>query len=254
MNIISTKVLKWDANIEKILSDNYKKAIKHSILHEYESLRYNNLNFVSNVSTVIILAITGAFSSNSSNIPGIDQREANLILTGILVVPAIINSLQQAFNYSENTTNHRIFKQNFEKLADSIKCILTQDYSTKQNSLDYFKISSNELDSLISNAPFITQYAYKKFNVNEKNGVFDNLNIIMSDDPNIDNIIQLTNRKSNDDNYNNNELTNISNRDIDKDTISIVMDPVRKTSVPTQDSKNFDYNMLRFYNNMYQDK
>ena len=219
---------KWSTNIENVLSNYQQQCCKYKWLHDEESrrIKHNNkwLNIVNIAITSVTATSTSITSSLSMNTSDLYIQIGNIVYPIALYLTAVINLLQQFFNYEKQAEKHCTFSLRFNALQNNIYRMLTLDIVDRNDISNYFEWVTREYDNMIFNNPSISTHTIKKY---EK--IFDTTYNDIKLYENDDNIVH------------NNDISNNNDINLDQNILSDTK------------KKQLQYELQRYASNCYVD-
>jgi len=173
-------------NVREILNENKTECLKKTYLHERERMMYSRINTCFNIinilTTCVSAVVMGVLSSIGSVSPS-TQSNISIVFGSLLVIPTIINSLQQSFNFEKIAELHKTASYKFLSLSNDIRYNITLEDDKVE---EFFKIFSLEYPHIINNTPDISKRSYDLYD--KKNSISSSSISISSSSSKKDNI------------------------------------------------------------------
>jgi len=154
--------IRWNSQIERILSEEGERALCYSWLHTQSQKRYTNLNNYIAIPTIVLSTIAGTASIGSQAL--FNDPAASSVGIGVLsLTVSVLNTLASHFGWSSRKESHRMTSSAYSKIHRFIMIELSLPRSERMEAQDMLKVVRDQLDRLHENSPQIPESVISAF-------------------------------------------------------------------------------------------
>jgi len=154
--------IRWNTQIERILSEEGERALCYSWLHTHSQKRYTNLNNYIAIPTIVLSTIAGTASIGSQAL--FNDPAASSVGIGILsLTVSVLNTLSSHFGWSSRKESHRMTSSSYSKIHRFIMIELSLPRSERMEAQDMLKVVRDQLDRLHENSPQVPESVVAAF-------------------------------------------------------------------------------------------
>ncbi len=159
---VSSTTLTWSNYLDKLLSDIKVKCDQYIKVHEEQCTKYSKKNSIANIISILFAAFSGTISSinNDNLISDNDTAKLaiNIILPILAFTIAIVNGVQQSFDFSGNSYNNHKAANGYIVLSNNINRVLSIPYNSRPECNEFYLWVVKEFDNLVANSPKVHQH------------------------------------------------------------------------------------------------
>ena len=154
--------IKWNGQIERILSEEGERALCYSWLHTHSQKRYTILNNYITIPTIILSTIAGTASIGSQSL--FNDPAASSIGIGVLsLTVSVLNTIASHFGWAALKESHRMTSSAYSKIHRFILIELSLPRKERMEAQDMLKVVRDQLDRLHENSPQVPDNIIQKF-------------------------------------------------------------------------------------------
>lgn len=156
--------IRWNGQIERILSEEGERALCYSWLHTQSQKRYANLNNYIAIPTIVLSTIAGTASIGSQTL--FNDPTASSVGIGVLsLTVSVLNTLASHFGWAKRTESHRMTSSSYSKVHRFIMIELSLPRKERMEAQDMLKVVRDQLDRLQETSPQVPEqvvFLFKK--------------------------------------------------------------------------------------------
>ena len=156
--------IKWNSQLEKVLSKEAERCMCYSVLHRESESRYSSLNNYIALPCIVLSTVAGASSVGSSSLFG-DAQIASVVIGGGSIFVGILNTFGSYFNWARRSESHKSSSVQYGKLHRFLMIELSLPRSSRMNARDLLKTMRDQIDRLFETSPAIPEPIIKLFKV-----------------------------------------------------------------------------------------
>lgn len=154
--------IRWNSQIERILSEEGERAMCYSWLHTQSQKRYSALNNYIAIPTIVLSTVAGTASIGSQTL--FNDPAASSIGIGVLsLTVGVLNTLASHFGWASLKESHRMTSSSYSKIHRFIMIELSLPRSERMEAQDMLKVVRDQLDRLHENSPQVPDQVILKF-------------------------------------------------------------------------------------------
>ena len=165
--------IKWNNQLEKIISDEGERALCYSWLHDKSEKRYKNFYNYITLPTIVISTLAGTASIGSATIFG-NTPYANIGIGMMSLTVGVLNTVSTHFSWAQRAEGHRVANSSYSKMHRFIMIELSLPREQRIEATSMLKVVRDGLDQLLDTSPKIPDHIIKEFK-NQFDGTTDNL-------------------------------------------------------------------------------
>ena len=154
--------IKWNKQLEKIISDEGERALCYSWLHDKSEKRYKNFYNYITLPTIVISTLAGTASIGSATIFG-DTPYANIGIGLMSLTVGVLNTVSTHFSWAQRAEGHRVANSAYSKMHRFIMIELSLPRDQRIEVKTMLKIVRDDLDQLLDISPKIPDHIIKDF-------------------------------------------------------------------------------------------
>jgi hypothetical protein len=144
--------IKWNSQIERILSEEGERALCYSWLHSQSQKRYTVMNNYITIPTIVLSTVAGTASIGSQSL--FNDPAASSIGIGVLsLCVSVLNTLASHFGWAALKESHRMTSSSYSKIHRFIMIELSLPRKERMEAQDMLKVVRDQLDRLHENSP-----------------------------------------------------------------------------------------------------
>lgn len=148
--------IKWNGQIERILSEEGERALCYSWLHTQSQKRYATLNNYIAIPTIVLSTVAGTASIGSQTL--FNDPGASSIGIGVMsLTVSVLNTLASHFGWSSRKESHRMTSSSYSKVHRFIMIELSLPRKERMEAQDMLKVVRDQLDRLQETSPQIPE-------------------------------------------------------------------------------------------------
>jgi len=159
---INSSTISYTDEFETLLKEESEKAECMSILHSMAWQTYTKYSVSINIPVIVLSSIIG-FLSPLELFDG-----QNIMLGGISILVAILKTLDNFFDWTKRSENHRITNLTYSKISKFIQIQLSLEKECRITADDILTIITNDLQNLKDSEPPIPSFIINDFNMKYK--------------------------------------------------------------------------------------
>ena len=154
--------IRWNGQIERILSEEGERAMCYSWLHTQSQKRYATLNNYIAIPTIVLSTVAGTASIGSQTL--FNDPAASSIGIGILsLTVSVLNTLASHFGWSSRKESHRMTSSAYSKIHRFIMIELSLPRKERMEAQDMLKVVRDQLDRLHETSPQVPEQIISVF-------------------------------------------------------------------------------------------
>jgi hypothetical protein len=150
----SDQHITWNSQLERIISDEGERSLCFIWLHSNSEKYYSKLNTYLTLPVIILSTIAGAGSIGTQSLFN-NSQTANMIIGGISLSVATLNTIGGYFGWAKRSEAHRIAATTYSKVYRFILIELALPRSERIKAKDMLKIVREQCDRLSETSPQI---------------------------------------------------------------------------------------------------
>jgi hypothetical protein len=154
--------ISYTDEFENFLKQESEKSECMSILHSMAWQSYNTYSVSINIPVIVLSSIIGFLS------PLQLFEEQNILLGAFSIVVAIIKTLDNYFDWTKRSENHRLTSLTYSKISKFIQIQLSLEKNCRIVADDILSVITNDLQNLKDSEPPIPEFIIKSFNIKYK--------------------------------------------------------------------------------------
>jgi len=160
---VSTHVIDWSPQHEKILIDWADKATCYKWLHEKTTREFARKNRWFTIPVIIMSTVTGTANFAQDKIPASYISAYTMAIGTISLVAGIMTTIQQFLKISELNESHRVSSISWGKFHRNLKVELAKSPTERTPVSQLIKASKEEFDRLIETSQGIPNHIVALF-------------------------------------------------------------------------------------------
>lgn len=164
--------MRWNSQLEKILSQEGERALCYSWLHMHSQKQYTQWNTYITLPAIITSTIAGSASIGSKEL--FQNADLAPILIGLLSLGVgVLNTVNSYFGWAKRSEAHKIAGVSYTKTHRFIMIELALPRSERMAAHDMLKVVREQLDRLQETSPQIPDPVIQRFKetFKEDNGI-----------------------------------------------------------------------------------
>lgn len=161
MDALSNRVT-WTHRLEQYFASTGEAAYCLSILHKSAEQRYSKLTVWIDLPCIALGVLNGATSIGSTSLFG-DDKMAPLVVGGIALLTALLNTIGTYFGWSRRAEGHRISSLAYEKLYRFLAIEMSIPRDQRMSPSDLLKMTKDSYDRLKETSPLLPPEEIKEF-------------------------------------------------------------------------------------------
>ena len=154
--------IRWNGQIERILSEEGERALCYSWLHTQSQKRYTTMNNYITIPTIVLSTVAGTASIGSQTL--FNDPAASSIGIGVMsLTVSVLNTLASHFGWAALKESHRMTSSSYSKIHRFIMIELSLPRDERMEAQDMLKVVRDQLDRLHENSPQIPDEIIAKF-------------------------------------------------------------------------------------------
>ena len=154
--------IRWNTQIERILSEEGERALCYSWLHKHSQKRYTTLNNYITIPTIVLSTIAGTASIGSQTL--FNDPAASSVGIGVLsLTVSVLNTLASHFGWAALKESHRMTSSAYSKIHRFILIELSLPRKERMEAQDMLKIVRDQLDRMQETSPQVPDQIVKLF-------------------------------------------------------------------------------------------
>ena len=158
----SDQHITWNSQLERIISDEGERSLCFIWLHSNSEKYYSKLNTYLTLPVIILSTIAGAGSIGTQSLFN-NSQTANMIIGGISLSVATLNTIGGYFGWAKRSEAHRIAATTYSKVYRFILIELALPRSERIKAKDMLKIVREQCDRLSDTSPQIPDNIIRRF-------------------------------------------------------------------------------------------
>ena len=154
--------VKWNTQIETILSEECERALCFSWLHTNAQKRYANLNNYIAIPTIIFSTVAGTASIGSQALFD-NSNLASIGIGALSLTVSVLNTLASHFGWAKRTESHRMTSSAYSKIHRFIMIELSLPRGERMEAQDMLKVVRDQLDRLQETSPQVPEQTIASF-------------------------------------------------------------------------------------------
>jgi hypothetical protein len=154
--------VRWNTQLEKVLSNEAERCLCYSVLHRQAESRYATLNNYIALPCIVLSTVAGASSVGSSALFG-DAQVASVAIGGVSIFVGILNTIGSYFSWARRSESHKSSSVQYGKLHRFLMIELSLPRSSRMNAKDLLKTMRDQIDRLFETSPAIPDPVVKTF-------------------------------------------------------------------------------------------
>jgi len=154
--------IKWNGQIERILSEEGERALCYSWLHTHSQKRYTTMNNYITIPTIVLSTIAGTASIGSQSLFS-DPAASSIGIGALSLTVSVLNTLASHFGWAARKEAHRMTSSSYSKIHRFIMIELSLPRTERMEAQDMLKVVRDQLDRLHENSPQIPDQIIRKF-------------------------------------------------------------------------------------------
>jgi hypothetical protein len=152
----------WTHRLEEYFASTGEAAYCLSILHKAAEQRYSRLTIWIDLPCIALGTLNGATSIGSTSLFG-DHPAAPLVVGGIALLTALLNTIGTYFGWSRRAEGHRISNLQYEKLYRFLAIEMSIPRDQRMSPSDLLKHTKDTYDRLKETSPLLPPEAIADF-------------------------------------------------------------------------------------------
>ena len=154
--------IRWNGQIERILSEEGERALCYSWLHTHAHKQYAIMNNYITIPTIVLSTVAGTASIGSQSL--FNDPAASSIGIGVLsLTVSVLNTLASHFGWAALKESHRMTSSSYSKIHRFIMIELSLPRKERMEAQDMLKVVRDQLDRLHENSPQVPDGVIRKF-------------------------------------------------------------------------------------------
>ena len=154
--------IKWNTQLEKIISDEGERALCYSWLHDKSEKRYKNFYNYITLPTIVISTLAGTASIGSATIFG-GTPYASIGIGFMSLTVGVLNTVSTHFSWAQRAEGHRVANSSYSKMHRFIMIELSLPREQRIEAKSMLKVVRDGLDQLLDTSPKIPDHIIKEF-------------------------------------------------------------------------------------------
>lgn len=152
----------WNSQLERVISDEGERSLCFTWLHSKSEKLYSNYSTYITLPVIILSTLAGAGSIGSSSLFG-GSTVANIMIGGISLSVATLNTVASYFSWAKRSEAHKIAATSYAKIYRFILIELALPRSERIAAKDMLKIVREQCDRLSETSPQIPDTVIRMF-------------------------------------------------------------------------------------------
>ena len=158
------KIVSWNSQIEKVISDEGERSLCFSWLHDRSEKRYSKLSTYITLPSIMLATLSGSASIGIGQfIP--NPQVANTIIGVLTLSVAILTTVSSYFAWAKRSESHRISTISYKKLYRFILIELALARTERMAPKDMLKVVRDEAQRMAETSPQIPDPIIADFKV-----------------------------------------------------------------------------------------
>lgn len=154
--------IRWNGQIERILSEEGERALCYSWLHTQSQKKYTTMNNYITIPTIVLSTVAGTASIGSQSL--FNDPAASSVGIGVLsLCVSVLNTLASHFGWAALKESHRMTSSSYSKIHRFIMIELSLPRGERMEAQDMLKVVRDQLDRLHENSPQVPDQIVAKF-------------------------------------------------------------------------------------------
>jgi len=154
--------ISWNSQLERIISDEGERSLCFVWLHTKSEKYYAKLNTYITLPVILLSTIAGAGSFGSQSLFN-NSHVANIVIGGMSITVAALNTVAGFFAWAKRSESHRIASSTYGKIYRFILIELALPRSERISAKDMLKIVREQCDRLADTSPQIPDNIIQDF-------------------------------------------------------------------------------------------
>jgi hypothetical protein len=154
--------ISWNSQLERIISDEGERSLCFVWLHTKAEKYYAKLNTYISLPVILLSTIAGAGSFGSQSLFN-NSQIANIVIGGMSITVAALNTVAGFFAWAKRSESHRIASSTYGKIYRFILIELALPRSERIAAKDMLKIVREQCDRLADTSPQIPDKIIQDF-------------------------------------------------------------------------------------------
>uniref|UniRef100_A0A6C0JY32 SMODS and SLOG-associating 2TM effector domain-containing protein n=1 Tax=viral metagenome TaxID=1070528 RepID=A0A6C0JY32_9ZZZZ len=144
--------ISWNSQLERILCEEGERALCFSWMHDRCQKYYSGFNTMISLPVIVLSTLAGATSIGSQSLFG-TSNIANVVIGGVSLGVATLNTISSYFSWAKRSESHRIAGITYAKVHRFIMIELALPRSERITAKDMLKIVREQCDRLAETSP-----------------------------------------------------------------------------------------------------
>lgn len=154
--------IRWNKQLEKIISDEGERSLCYAWLHDKSEKRYKNFYNYITLPTIVISTLAGTASIGSATIFG-NTPYANIGIGLMSLTVGVLNTVSTHFSWAQRAEGHRVANSAYSKMYRFIMIELSLPRDQRIEVKSMLKIVRDDLDQLLDISPKIPDHIITEF-------------------------------------------------------------------------------------------
>lgn len=156
--------IRWNNQLEKILSDEAERCLCYSVMHRESEARYSRLNNYIALPSIVLSTVAGASSVGSTALFE-DTKAASIAIGSISILVGVLTTLGSYFSWARRAENHKSVSVQYGKLHRFLMIELSLPRSSRMSAKDLLKTMRDQIDRLFEVSPAIPPNVIEIFKI-----------------------------------------------------------------------------------------
>lgn len=154
--------IRWNSQIERIISEQGERALCYSWLHTNSEKMYSSYyNYIA-LPTIVLSTIAGTASIGSQTLFH-DVTASSIGIGAISLAVGVLNTISTHFGWAKRSEAHRQTAVSYSKIHRFILVELSLPRAERMEAADMLKITREQIDRLEETSPQVPESIIKKF-------------------------------------------------------------------------------------------
>jgi hypothetical protein len=154
--------ISWNSQLERIISDEGERSLCFSWLHTHSEKYYTKMNTYLTLPVIVLSTIAGAGSIGTQSLFN-NSQIANIVIGGISLSVATLNTIGGYFGWAKRSEAHRIAAASYNKIYRFILIELALPRSERIAAKDMLKIVREQCDRMGETSPQLPDKIIQRF-------------------------------------------------------------------------------------------
>jgi len=158
----NTNIIKWNSQLERVISDEGERALCYQWLHSRSEKLFSSLNNYLSLPVIVLSTLAGSASIGSASLFG-NSQSASVLIGCVSLGVATLNTVGSYFAWAKRSEAHRIACLNYGKVYRFILIELALPRYERLSAKDMLKVVRDQCDRLQETSPQVPDKVIAEF-------------------------------------------------------------------------------------------